>query len=108
MLVDLPYATLVALVADRLANLAFPPSGEPCPVQRGADPAEWARLGGIGCDPDPVLLLPPPRRPEAPVPSIDPGGYEPSQLAHAALQRLKSLRVVEAAGSCRYRPVHRG
>lgn len=105
--VRLPFATLVALVADRLALLAYPPSGEPSPVASGAGPAEWAACAGIGCTPDAALTAVLPNRKTLDVDAIDPGEYEPEQLAHVALRRLRSLGTVETTGPSRYRPVRR-
>lgn len=103
--VRLPFLTLVAVVADRLAALAHPATGEPSPVLRGATPAEWARHGGIGCEPHPTLLLS--LRHGEKLPPIDPGEYTAEHLAHRALQRLRARAVVEAAGPDRYRPAPR-
>lgn len=113
MKVHLPYSTLVALVADRLALLADPPSREPSPVARGATPRRWAELGGIGgplheslhiVDP---LAAPVPGRPPKMLEPLDPEGYPPEQLALDALRKLRTKNIVAWAGPGLYRPVRR-
>lgn len=97
--VPIPLSTLVASAMERIVALLIPPGGEPCPLQDGADPSEWATAIGIDTPPHPFLI----GRHADPLES---GGHVPSDVAHVACQRLVFRGFLDRVGGLpvKYRP----
>ena len=92
--------TMVGLTVERFRSLCRPVNKEPSPIRAGGTPAEWAALAGLtGHTPAEEIRL------EHPSP-LDCGLYDPSTVAHRALQKLCMKADVDRLPGVpmRYRP----